>query len=760
MSFLLHPIRIVAAVSLMAGAASVAPAQESSANWPNWRGPLQNGVSLEHYKNSKVDTEPAWTYATRGRGAPVLFDGRLFSWGYRGAGENLVEVLTALDAKTGKMIWEHEFNDFLSDTIYDRYSIGAPTVDPETKQVYLMTHYGLLLCFDFDGKELWRISMSEDFGKLSFPNARVGSAVIEGDLVIARGITSNWGADGPAADRFYAYDKRTGELVWWSMPGITPPVDSSFSTPVFETRFGKRVFYAGTGCGNIICVNARNGKPIFRFQAGKNGMNASVVLHGDKVIGIHNDENVDSSDKGRLAAVNIPKEAGAPAEGQTTVVLEPSAEAWRAPLAATSSSPIVVGDRLYQQTDGGELHCLNIETGEIIWTKKLSNSNLHASPLYVDGLLYCPFTSGKLFVVKPGEKDAEIVQEISVEGQCLGAVVVCDGKLYLHTTEKFYCFNISHEGLTRDAEPVVEIPVAGKPAAIQAIPAEVVLTPGHKAKFRLRSVDANGFVVGDIKEAKWASFVPPTARVKATMDAAFNEAGELVAAENAKLSAGAFKATTADGLTGTIRGRVLQNLPIVEDFNQYELNEDQPRENIKFAYPPLPWIGARFKFDVRELEGEKVFAKTFDRILFQRATVFVGRSDLANYTAQVDVLTDGTARVKSDIGLINQRYLICLRSNAGKLEVSSNLERLAKTAPFKVKPNAWYTLKTRVDSKEDGSGVVLAKVWERGQAEPDAWTIEVPVARVHKNGSPGIFSFTPLNQRRAYLDNLSITPNQ
>lgn len=759
MSFLSHPLRLVAAFSLMAGVAGHVSAQESSANWPNWRGPLQNGVSLEHYKNSKIETEPAWTYPVRGRGAPVLLEGRLFSWGYRGAGENLVEVLSALDAKTGKLIWEHEFNDFLSDTIYDRYSIGAPSVDPDTKQVYLMTHYGLLLCFDFDGKELWRISMAEDFGKLSFPNARVGSVVIEGDLVIARGITSNWGADGPAADRFYAFDKLTGELVWWSMPGISPPVDSSFSTPVFETRYGKRVFYAGTGCGNIVCVNARNGKPLFRFQAGKNGINSSVVLHGNKVIGIHNDENIDSTEKGRIAAVNIPAEIGAPPEGQTTNALPPSAEAWRAPLAATSSSPIVVGDRLYQQTDGGELHCLNIETGEILWTKKLSNSNLHSSPLYVDGLLYCPFTAGKLFVVKPSDKDAEIVQEIDVEGQCLGAVVVCDGRLYLHTTEKLYSFTIASEGLTRDAAPVVEIPVAGKPAALQAIPAEVVLTPGHKATFRVRAVDANGFVTGDVKDVKWASFVPPTAKVKSTMDASFNENNELVAADNAKLSAGAFKATSADGLSGVIRGRVLQNLPIVENFNGYELNEDQPKENIKFSYPPLPWIGARFKFDVRELEGEKVFAKTFDRILFQRATVFVGRSDLSNYTAQVDVLTDGTARMKSDIGLINQRYLICLRGNAGKLEVSSNLERLAKSAPYKLKPNVWYTLKTRVDSNSDGSGTVLAKAWERGQEEPSDWTIEVPVSRVHKNGSPGIFSFTPLNQRRAYLDNLSITPN-
>jgi hypothetical protein len=74
--------------------------------------------------------------------------------------------------------------------------------------------------------------------------------------------------------------------------------------------------------------------------------------------------------------------------------------------------------------------------------------------------------------------------------------------------------------------------------------------------------------------------------------------------------------------------------------------------------------------------------------------------------------------------------------------------------------NKWYTLKTRVDVAGDGSGVVKAKVWEKGGAEPDAWTIEVKVPRAHQHGSPGIFGFTPLNQRRVFLDNLSITSNK
>ena len=47
--------------------------------------------------------------------------------------------------------------------------------------------------------------------------------------------------------------------------------------------------------------------------------------------------------------------------------------------------------------------------------------------------------------------------------------------------------------------------------------------------------------------------------------------------------------------------------------------ETPPTEpDAKFAYPPLPWIGARFKFDVRDMDGNKVLTKTLDNVFFER----------------------------------------------------------------------------------------------------------------------------------------------
>jgi outer membrane protein assembly factor BamB len=111
-------------------------------------------------------------------------------------------------------MWEQRLNNFLSDTVYERYSIGSPVIDRETGNVYVLTTAGEFVAFTGDGERLWEHSMMEDYVRLTFPNCRVGAPVIDEDLIIVRWITSNWGLQGEAADCFYAFDKKTGEIVW------------------------------------------------------------------------------------------------------------------------------------------------------------------------------------------------------------------------------------------------------------------------------------------------------------------------------------------------------------------------------------------------------------------------------------------------------------------------------------------------------------------------------------------------------------------
>ncbi|MGI8601719.1 MAG: PQQ-binding-like beta-propeller repeat protein [Verrucomicrobiales bacterium] len=739
-------------------------------NWTHWRGPLQNGSSLEHYEKHAIEEKPLWTVDLAGQGTPLIVDGKVFVFGYRGEFDDLVETLTCLDGATGELVWEKNFRDFISDTAYNRYAIGSPAYDAETGNIYLQTSNGVFACCEAKTGEIkWAYSLMEMIGRLTFPNGRTGAPIIEGDTVIVHVITANWGAAGPAQDRLYAFDKKSGDLVWFTGGGM-PPRDSSHSTPFVETRYGRRVMFIGMGDGNLSAFNARTGEPLFRFQLSKMGIGCSPVVADGVLMGIHNDENVDTSDSGRMVGVKLPADIP-PKQADPTKTdptqLPVAAEAWRVAVGSFTSSPTVSNGRVYQLTNTGNLECVEIATGNVLAELKLGEDNLHSSPLFVDGLLYCPVkggarasggATGYLHIVKPTKNGAEAVKMIELEGEANAQPAVADGKLFVHTRHKLYCFKIGSGKITVDKAPAEPVLKPGKAVALRIVPQEVTLQPGQKATFRLASMDANGLVVAEVKEAKWESFIPPTARVKSTADATFAANGELTAGE--KISAGAFKATSPDGLSGVIRCRVMPAQAQQQDFEAFEIAETHATEGVKFAYPPLPWMGARFKWEVREQDGSKVLAKTLDQIFFQRAMTFIGREDRKNYTVQADLMTEGTRRLKSEIGLINQRYLITLKGNENAISVSSNYERLNVSTPFPVKANTWYTLKTSVVPKPDGSTLIFAKAWERGQPEPEKWSFEHVHKDGHRNGSPGLFGFSPQSQKRVFIDNIVVKPNE
>jgi outer membrane protein assembly factor BamB len=747
--------------------------------WLSWRGPAQNGTSLEKGLPDKVDPKaPLWRADFPGQSTPVIANGKLYIMGYFGEGADLQEGVTCYEAETGKQLWRQAYSDYLSDTIYLRYATSSPAIDPETGNVYIQGTQGILAAFTPDGKLLWKHSLMESFGRLTFPNSRTASPLIDRDLVLTRGIMANWGAQGPAGDRMYGFDKKTGELVWASTTGERPK-DNSYSHMYLGWLDGKRVFYTATGDGNVFCANARTGEPLWRVPLFRAGINATVLVHNnDKVIAVFGTPY----EPGKMVALKISHVA------PTNAVLGPvevplaSVQLWEADVSTSSSHPILVGDRIYVVAEKGDLACIDANTGKIYWKHKLGIEQRNAALTYADGKLYVPIlddpsvkegggeagSSGGLYIIKPTDAKAEVISQVTLDGRCFGTPVAYNGKVYIQTTRHIYCFGKrgNNPGLPAVAAEE-KWPAPGPATQLQAIPSEVLLRPGQSASFRLRSLDAHGLPVEDIKDVKavkWAGYIPPTAKVKASMKGGFDAEGKLVAAPDPVPSAGAYEATLGN-LKGYIRARVLPYLPIKQDFESAVISEKHETEpDTMFAYPPLPWIGARFKFEVREREGNKVLTKTIDNKFFQRATVFIGEENTSNYTIEADVMSDGNKRKMSDVGVINQHYLIVMKGNEQKLEINSNQERLrvpAAEEPSNLKwsPGEWYRLKARVDIAADGSGMVRAKAWKKSDPEPAGWTIEVPHKHAHASGSPGLYGFAP-QEMRVYIDNVTVTPNK
>src|ERR1051325_9666937 len=414
--------------------------------WLAWRGPEQSGFSAEKNLPDKIDSKkPLWVADFPGQSTPVIASGKLYIIGYLGDGADLQEGVACFDAETGQKLWQKLYNDFLSDGIYLRYATASPAIDPETGNVFIQGTQGILAELMPDGKEVWKHSMMEEFGRLTFPKARTARPRRDGGLVIAHGITANWGAQGPAGDRFYAFDKNTGDLVWASSPGERPK-DNSYSHPYLGWLGGRRVFYCALGDGSVACVNARTGDALWRVPLFKAGINATVVVHNnDKVIAVYGTPY----EPGQMVALKISDVAPTnPAAGP--VVLERAkVQLWANDVSSSTSSTILAGDTVYAVSEKGDLCAVNANSGAINWKLKLGTEERNSCPLFADGKLYVPMledaetkaatgeagTTGAFYIVKPGEKAGEIISHAALDGRCFGTPVAFNGKVYVQTTK-------------------------------------------------------------------------------------------------------------------------------------------------------------------------------------------------------------------------------------------------------------------------------------------------------------------------------------
>ena len=413
------------------------------------------GVSEQTGLPDDLNTSLLWNYEIQGGGVPVIAGGKAYQFGYYGVEDELQEALVCLDATSGAVLWDRRHSDFISDIVYNRYGVGAACIDPVSGHVFFQTSPGLLLAYDSNGKKIWERSLMEEFARLTFPNGRTGGPCIDGDLVIIHAITANWGKHGPARDRFYAFDKHNGDLVWSSTPGITPK-DSSFSPLVFENlEEGRRVFYSGTGCGHVVCIDARTGQPLWRFQMSYGGVNAGVVLHQDMVVAIHGKENIDSSVIGRMVGIRKPSKL--PQIGEDIMLLGSENEVWRNNgMEAFTSSPVYRDSRIYVTIKRGELVCLDASTGEEHWVLKLAPDQVHASPTWADGKLYVPTFNGKFFVVKDAGDKGEIISEMDLGSACLAAPSMAYGRVFVQTKKKLFCFGSDQDAQAYVARPQVK----------------------------------------------------------------------------------------------------------------------------------------------------------------------------------------------------------------------------------------------------------------------------------------------------------------
>src|SRR6187549_2616949 len=287
------------------------PAQQAShrvkvGDWPELRGPNRDGISRETglISSWKLNGENfLWRVAGGGRSTPVVMGDRVYVQNPVGRGAALQERVMALDAASGKVIWEYKVNVYQSDVPAHRIAWASPAVDPDTGNIYILTGGAEAIALSPDGKRLWSRSFGEDFAAFTTHGGRTMSPVVDGDLVIVSAAVSNWGTSANRAHRLLALDKRTGEVVYVSNPGGRP-YDTAYASPLIATINGMRMLIVGLGDGAVHAIKPQTGEKVWSFVAAKRAINTGVVVKNNSVLVSHGDENLEGNALGLLASID------------------------------------------------------------------------------------------------------------------------------------------------------------------------------------------------------------------------------------------------------------------------------------------------------------------------------------------------------------------------------------------------------------------------------------------------------------------------
>lgn len=200
-------------------------------------------------------------------------------------------------------------------------------------------------------------------------------------------------------------------------------------------------------------------------------------------------------------------------------------------------------------------------------------------------------------------------------------------------------------------------------------------------------------------------------------------------------------------LSATSRIRVIPSLPWTEDF-----------ENVTLEKIPTHWIGATNKFFVRESDkarsGSNVLVKTPVTRGLNRSNVYIGPSNMKDYQIQIDLMGTKDRRRLPDMGLIANRYTLDMQGRHQRLQIRSWASdlRMAETIDFAWETDVWYTMRMKVETVED-KALIYGKVWKTADTEPDEWTITAEDPLPNREGSPGIYGYSPTI---IYYDNLKV----
>lgn len=416
-------------------------------NWPGWRGPGALGISNQTGIPVRWDLSKNVRYKVGvpglGHSSPIVWGNRIFlttavnadpaeaDWqkGFprvdRKPDASEVEwKVLCYDRDTGKLLWErtamrrkpvnqrHTKNSYASET-------------PVTDGTYVYAFFADqgMYCYDFEGTLIW----SRDLG--NFP-MRSGWGTGSSPVLYKNFVIQN--CDVETGESFIiALDKKTGKTAWRAERDEL----SSWSTP-FVYLGSPRPELIVNATKAVRSYDPETGKLLWECRGPATSITTPTPTFSNGLIIVSS---------GFIREPTRPITAFRPgASGDITLKAGETSSAhiaWRQNTAAPYiPSPIAYGDYVYVILDQGFIACYEVKTGKEVYGRRRIDvgAAFSASPVVVDGRLYCASEDGDVYVISTGPEYALLAKN-SLGESIMASPAVSGGKMFIRTIKHLYC---------------------------------------------------------------------------------------------------------------------------------------------------------------------------------------------------------------------------------------------------------------------------------------------------------------------------------
>jgi outer membrane protein assembly factor BamB len=397
-------------------------------NWPQWRGPTNNGISKETGIPSEWSETKniVWKLPMPGQGGstPIVWDKRIFLTSQDGG-----DIVLMCISTDGKEQWKRKIGTGQGKYMRGEGNMASSSPSTDGKHVWAYAGTGDFVCFDIDGKEVWRFNAQDRYGKFRIQHGMHTTPLLDGDRLYFQLLHSG-------THVVMALDKMTGKEIWKieRKTDAEQENEHSYTSPVIY-RNGKDEYLVVHGCDYATAHQLTDGSEIWRVG----DLNPDNAQHRYRP-----DLRFVASPLATADVIVIPS-----AKKHDVVGVKPSAtgvfgvgsanELWRLPKATPDvPSPLAYDGLIYLcGENAGPLICLDAKTGHEHYNKRLHTAIYRASPVYADGKVYLTARDGTITVVKAGTTFEEIAVN-KLPDDVSASPVIANGRIYIRGWKTLY----------------------------------------------------------------------------------------------------------------------------------------------------------------------------------------------------------------------------------------------------------------------------------------------------------------------------------